>query len=129
MLLQKGLILPFIISLNFIWLYETKKNVKKTPKQPKRMDLSELDATVFSGSKRPKKSYGSSFSDSGSGSFDQVFQLKGTPKPDQKSDKFGYAEIVHHTGPQDDYLAPSASSHDHKSHGKLGCANNDSRLF
>ena len=95
-----------------------KQKCEKTPKQPKRMDLSELDATVFSGSKRPKKSYGSSFSDSGSGSFDQVFQIKGTPKPSQKSDKFGYAEIVHHTGPQDDYLAPSASSHDHKSSGK-----------
>jgi len=89
------------------------------PDPTDRMDLSELDATVFSGSKRPKKSYGSSFSDSdsGSGSFDQVFQLNGTPKPSQKSDKFGYAEIVHHTGPQDDYLAPSASSHDHKSSG------------
>ncbi len=80
--------------------------------------LSELDATVFPDSKRPKKSIHHHHTSSTSGaSFDQLLSFN-SPKPSEKIDRFGQAEIIHHPGPQTDYLAPSASSHDHKSNGK-----------
>ena len=82
--------------------------------------LSELDATVLSESKISKKSIPIHHTSSKSGagaSFDKIIPFN-SPKASEKIDRFGHAEIIHHPGPQTDYLAPSASSHDHKSKGK-----------
>ena len=66
--------------------------------------------------KRPKKSY------TYKGAFDQLV----TFKPDRKSDKFGYAEIVHHEdGHHNDdheeaYLGSASRGHDHHSSNSKG---------